>query len=68
MSSQIGYSSTTDSIVATSFQNVPPGAYGRPLTSSRTVGEQDLTAQVELPGLPSYEKWDSKDGRNERRF
>ena len=33
-----------------------------------SLGEQDLTAQAELPGLPSYEKWDSKYGRNECRF
>ena len=35
MSSKIGYASVADSIVASSFQNVLPTAYGKPLTTSK---------------------------------
>ena len=67
MSSKIGYSTVADSIVASSFQNVLPAAYGRPISSNKS-NEQELTAQPELPGLPSFSKWDNRDGRNGRRF
>ena len=66
MSSKIGYSTIADSILASSFQNVLPGAYGRPTSS--TSSDLDLTSQAELPGLPSFSKWDNRDGRNGRRF
>ena len=67
MSSKIGYATIADSIVASSFQNVLPGAYGRPISSSKS-NELDLTAQAELPGMPTFAKWDNRDGRNGRRY
>ena len=67
MSSKIGYSTLADSIVASSFQNVLPGAYGRPVSSSNN-DDYESTVQSELPGLPSYAKWDNRDGRHGRRF
>ena len=68
MSSKIGYSTLADSIVAASFQNVLPGAYGRAASSSSNNDDYELTSQAELPGLPSYAKWDNRDGRHGRRF
>lgn len=69
MSSKIGYSTVQDSIVASSFQNVLPAAYGRShLQSKANSDEQDLLAQPELPGLPTFSKWDNRDGNNGRRF
>ena len=44
MSSKIGYLTIADSIVASSFQNFLPGAYGQPITSSKS-NEQELTVQ-----------------------
>ena len=61
MSSKIGYSTIANSIMASSFQNVLPAAYGRPISSQKS-NEQELTAQPELPGLPSLCKWDNRDG------
>ena len=67
MSSKIGYSTIADSIVASSFQNALPGAYGRSISSSKS-NEQELIAQPELPSLSTFDKWDNRDGRNGRRF
>ena len=67
MSSKIGYSTITDSIVANSFQNVLPGAYGRP-SSTKPNDELELVSQAELPGMPTFAKWDNRDGSNGRRF
>ena len=66
MSSKVGFTTLADSIVASSFQNVLPAAYGKPISSKPN--ELDLTAQAELPGLPTFSKWDNMDGRNSRRF
>ena len=70
MSSKIGYSTIQDSIVASSFQNVLPAAYGRSHLQSKnnTDDEQYLLAQPELPSLPTFSKWDNRDGNNGRRF
>ena len=68
MSSKIGYSTIADSIVAASFQNVLPGAYGRPTKSTSNNDDYESTIQSELPGLPTFEKWDNRDGRHGRRF
>ena len=65
--SKIGHATIADSIVVSSFQNVLPAAYGMPLSSSKS-NEQDLTAQAELPGIPSFSKWDNRDGRNGRQY
>ena len=65
MSSKIGYATVPDSIVASSFQNVLPSVYSRPVSG---VNEQDLTAKAELPGLPTFSKWDNRDGQNGCRF
>lgn len=67
MSSKIGHATIADSVVAASFQNVLPGAYGRVSSTSGT-GDADVDAQQELPGLTSFAKWDNRDGRTGRRF
>ena len=68
MSSKIGYSTITGYIVANSFQNVLPGAYGRPSSTSKTNDKLELVSQAELPGMPTFAKWDNRDGSNGRRF
>ena len=71
LSTKIGYGTLADSTVAASFQNILPGAYGRSGTSSSSStssDNQDLTAQKELPGLPTFKKWDGLDGRTGRRY
>ena len=67
MSSKIGYASIANSIVASSFQNVLPAANGKPLSTSKN-NKLEIFAQAELPGLPTFKKWDNRDGRNGRRF
>ena len=67
MSSKIGYLTLPDSLVATSFQNVLPGAYVRPVNSSKN-DDYESTVQLELPGLLSYAKWDNRDRRHWHRF
>ena len=69
MSNKIGYATMADSIVAASFQNVLPGAYGRnPNSSSQAASSSDLQAQPELPGLKSFQKWDNQDGSTGRKY
>ena len=68
LSSKIGYATIADSIVASSFQNVLPAAYGKSYSSSENNDELDLLAQAELPGLPTFSKWDNRDRSNGRRF
>ena len=69
MSNKIGYATMADSIVAASFQNVLPGAYGHnPTASSTTTSSSDLQAQPELPGLKSFQKWDKQDGSTGRKY
>ena len=68
MSNRIGYATTADSVVATSFQNILPGAYGRSPESDKNTSTADMDAQQELPGLPTYKTWDRRDGRSGRRF
>lgn len=55
MSNKIGYATMADFIVAASFQNVLPGAYGRnPNSTPTTASPSDIQAQPELPGLKSF--------------
>ena len=68
MSKKVGYSSQYDSTVAASFQNVLPGPFGRKPTSSMASGTTELDFDPELPGLPSYNKWDLRDGSTGRRY
>ena len=70
MTNKIGYATMSDSIVAASFQNVLPGAYGRNPTSTNSNGNSssDLQAQPELPGLKSFKKWDNQDGSTGRKY
>lgn len=58
MSSKIWYSTITYSIVASSFQNVLSGAYGRAINNSKS-NKQEFIAQPELSGLPTFDKWDN---------
>ena len=69
MSNKIGYATMADSIVAASFQNVLPGAYGRKSESTSTSsGTNDMSAQPELPGLSTFKKWDNQDGATGRKY
>ena len=70
MTNKIGYATMSDSIVAASFQNVLPGAYGRNSSSSTTSTSvsSDLQAQPELPGLKTFQKWDNQDGLTGRKY
>jgi hypothetical protein len=73
LTNKIGYATMADSIVATSFQNVLPGAYGRHPTASGsgTSGGNtniDVDAQTGLPGLPTVDKWDKRDGSTGRKY
>ena len=70
LSNKIGYATMADSIVAASFQNVLPGAYGRHSPSSSTSGSgaSALQAQPELPGLSTFKKWDNQDGATGRKY
>ena len=49
MSSKIGYSSAADSIVASSFQNILPTAYGKPLSTSK-----NSKVDIFVPVLPTF--------------
>jgi hypothetical protein len=72
LTNKIGYATMADSIVATSFQNVLPGAYGRRPDSTSNSGTSsstsDLEAQAVLPGLASVDKWDKHDGGTGRKY
>ena len=63
MSNKIGYDTKADSILGRSFQNIFPALYGKVSTGSSDV---DVTAQVELPGLPTFDIWDVGYGRYEQ--
>ena len=65
MSNKIGYDTKADSILGRSFQNIFPALYGKVSTGSSDV---DVTAQVEFPGLPNFEKWDVRDGISRRKY
>ena len=47
----------------TYFQNIFPAPYVKVKTGFSGV---DVTAQVELPGLPTFDKWDVGYGRYEK--
>jgi hypothetical protein len=71
LTNKIGYGCMADSIVAASFQNVLPGAYGRRPDSSHGAGRvssSDLDSQEELPGLSTFSKWDNQDGSTGRKY
>ena len=70
MSNKIEYQTMADSVVATSFDNVLPAAYGRLWNSSsgKAPSNVELDSQPELPGLPSFEKWDHSDGGTGRKY
>jgi hypothetical protein len=70
MSNKIGYQTMADAYVATSFENVLPAAYGRNAnaSSSKASSNADIQSQPELPGLPSFEKWDHTDGGTGRKY
>ena len=70
MSNKIEYQTMADLVVATSFDNVLPAAYGRLWNSSsgKAPSNVELDSQPELPGLPSFEKWDHSDGGTGRKY
>ena len=70
MSNKIGYNTMADSYVATSFENVLPAAYGRntKVSPEKSSYDADIDSQQELPGLPSFDKWDHSDGSTGRRY
>ena len=70
MSNKIGYQTMADAYVATSFENVLPAAYGRNVRANptRPSSDVDMESQPELPGLPSFEKWDRTDGSTGRKY
>ena len=51
--------------MGTSFQNILPAPYGEVSSGSSNV---DITAQVELPSLPNFKKWDVRDGISGRKY
>ena len=70
MSNKIGYQTMADAYVATSFENVLPAAYGHNVwvNPTRPSSDVDMESQPELPGLPSFEKWDHTDGSTGRKY
>ena len=69
--SKTGYDTAEEAIVAASFQNLAPSAYGKFKTSKGIVTSTDdaeFDSQEELPGLGSYNKWDGQDGSTGRKF
>ena len=71
LSNKIGYASMADSIVATSFQNVLPAAYGRGPdhgSGSGSSSTSDLDCTPGLPGMKTYAKWDNEDGSTGRKY
>jgi hypothetical protein len=70
ISNKIGYQTMADAYVATSFENVLPAAYGRNATpkSTKSTSNADIASQPELPGLPSFAKWDHTDGGTGRKY
>ena len=70
ISNKIGYQTMADAYVATSFENVLPAAYGRNAasTSNKSTSNVDMSSQLELPGLPSFAKWDHTDGGTGRKY
>ena len=65
MSNKTGYVTMADSIVGKSFQKILPAPYGKVSTSSSDV---DVTSQVELTGMKTFEKQDVRDGRSGRKY
>ena len=47
------------------FQNILPAIYGKYITNTSDV---DVTAQIELLGLPIFEKWYICDGTSGRKY
>jgi hypothetical protein len=68
ISNKIGYQTMADAYVATSFENVLPAAYGRTASSTKSTSNVDMSSQPELPGLPSFAKWDHTDGGTGRKY
>jgi hypothetical protein len=70
ISNKIGYQTMADAYVATSFENVLPAAYGRNASSAsnKSTSDVDMGSQPELPGLPSFAKWDHTDGGTGRKY
>ena len=60
MYNKIGYGTKSDSILGTSFQNILLVLYGE---VSIGYSDLDVTDQVELTDLPTFEKWDVQYGR-----
>ena len=65
MSNKIGYGTKADSIMGTSFNNILPTLYGKCSTGSSKVY---VTAQVELSGMKTFEKWDVRNGISGRKY
>lgn len=70
LSNKVGFVTQVDSIIAASFQNILPGAYGRrpDSFSGGSATQAELEAQPELPGLTSFDKWDKRDGSSGRKY
>ena len=70
ISNKIGYQTMADAYVATSFENVLPAAYGRNASpnSTKSTSNADIASQPELPGLPSFAKWNHSDGGTGRKY
>ncbi len=69
LTNKVGFATQSDTIVAGSFHNILPAAYGRrPDGDKGNPNSASIDAQQELPGLPSFEKWDHRDGSTGRKY
>ena len=65
MSNKIGYGTKAYSIIGTYFQKIFHAPYRKVSTGSSNI---DVKAQVELPDLTTFEKWDVRDGISGRKY
>jgi hypothetical protein len=71
---RIGFTNSTDSTVATSFDNVLPGLFARIRSSinggTSSVGgdDYDMATYSALPGIPTHKDWDAGDTNTGRKF
>ena len=67
-SNRIGHGNIGDSIVAASFQNMLPAVFGKKSFSSTSSSDDAFDTRTDLPGIPSHNVWDGKDGATGKRY
>ena len=67
-SNRIGHGNIGDSIVAASFQNMLPAVLGKKSFHSSSSADDAFDSRADLPGIPSHNVWDGKDGATGKRY